>query len=164
MNDDIVRGLGHLTLGTRLRRLGERLQAQTQTLLDAAGVEVPAALCPLLAALDRDGPQTVGRLTQVLGITQPAVTRALDRLEQGGWAGARAGSADRRVRTVGLTAAGRAQIALARRTAWPHLEAAVAQACDGPPGALLERLAALEDALAATPLAARAEEARHASA
>lgn len=164
MHDDIVRDLGHLTLGTRLRRLGERLQAQTQELLDAAGVEVPAALCPLLAALDRGGPQTVGRLTRSLGITQPAVTRALDRLEQGGWAATADDASDRRRRTVALTAAGRAQLALARRGAWPAVERAVAEACAGPAGSLLERLAALEDALELRPLAARATGAGHVAA
>ena len=50
---DIVRELGHLTLGTRLKRLGERLQAQTQVLLAAADIGLPASHCPLLAALDR---------------------------------------------------------------------------------------------------------------
>ena len=43
MITDIVRELGHLTLGTRLKRLGERLQAQTEVLLAQAGIGMPAS-------------------------------------------------------------------------------------------------------------------------
>lgn len=156
MPPDIVRDLGHLTLGTRLKRLGERLQAQTQELLAAAAVDLPAAHCPVLEALDRLGPLNVGELARALGVTQPGVTRLLDRLEADGWVQSRAAAGDRRVRTLALTKAGRNLVARARRVAWPRIEAAVADACAGPSGTLLARLAALEDALAAAPLAARA--------
>lgn len=156
MTPDIVRDLGHLTLGTRLKRLGERLQAQTQALLEASAIDLPAAHCPVLAALDRLGPLSVGELTRALGVTQPGVTRMLDRLEADGWVLSRSEAGDRRVRTLALTDAGQDLIARARRVAWPKIEAAVAEACAGPPGTLLARLAALEDALAAAPLTARA--------
>ena len=56
MTEDVVKELGYLTLGTRLKRLGERLQSQTQVLLEAAGTDVPASHFPILAALDRLGP------------------------------------------------------------------------------------------------------------
>lgn len=157
MTPDIVRDLGHLTLGTRLKRLGERLQAQTQELLAASAIDLPAAFCPVLAALDRLGPSNVGQLTRALGVTQPGVTRLLDRLEADGWVKSQPEAGDRRVRTLALTKAGRDLVARARRVAWPRIEAAVADACAGPPGTLLARLAALEDALAAAPLTARVQ-------
>jgi DNA-binding MarR family transcriptional regulator len=155
MTPDIVRDLGHLTLGTRLKRLGERLQAQTQELLQDAGLDIPAAHCPVLAALDRLGPLTVGQLTRALGMSQPGVTRLLDRIEAAGHVASRSAAGDRRLRTLTLTSAGRDLLARARRQAWPRIEAAVADAAAGPPGTLLARLAALEDALAAAPLANR---------
>ena len=36
MTEDVVKQLGQLALGTRLKRLGERLQSQTQALLEEA--------------------------------------------------------------------------------------------------------------------------------
>ena len=66
MVEDVVRELGHLSLGTRLKRIGETLQAQTQAVLAAHGFEQPAAYFPLLAALDRLGPLSVGELRHEL--------------------------------------------------------------------------------------------------
>jgi hypothetical protein len=51
--EDVVKALGYLSLGTRLKRIGETLQAQTQAVLAAHGFEQPAAHFPLLATLDR---------------------------------------------------------------------------------------------------------------
>ena len=41
MVDDIVEELGHLALGTRLKRLGERLQAETTRFIETSGLPVP---------------------------------------------------------------------------------------------------------------------------
>ena len=75
--EDIIRSLGYLTLGSRLKRIGEQLQADTQRLLDGLEVPVQSSQYPLLAALDRLGPLPVGELAQSLGITQPGVTRSV---------------------------------------------------------------------------------------
>ena len=53
MITDIVRELGHLALGSRLKRLGERLQAQTQVMLAQADISVPASHLPVLAEIGR---------------------------------------------------------------------------------------------------------------
>ena len=34
MVDDVVREMGYLTLGSRLRRIGERFQSEVQSVLD----------------------------------------------------------------------------------------------------------------------------------
>jgi DNA-binding MarR family transcriptional regulator len=154
--EDIVRQLGYLTLGSRLKRIGERLQSQAQPLLDEAGPTVSASYFPLIAALDRLGALTVGELSQALGITQPGVTRILDKLESEGVVRSQASTADRRVRTMVLSAAGRQMVERSKKLAWSQIEAAVADACAGPKRPLLAQLAALEDALAATSLYERA--------
>ena len=169
MVEDVVKELGYLTLGTRLKRLGERLQGQTQILLDAAGLDLPASYFPLLAALDRLGPLSVGELSEAVGITQPGVTRMLEKLQAEDLVRSAQSAEDGRVRRIALTAAGRQVIARAKRLAWPIVEAAVADACSGPSQSLLALLAALEDALEAAPLSSRAErlrpgKKRHASA
>jgi DNA-binding MarR family transcriptional regulator len=160
MVEDVVKELGYLTLGTRLKRLGERLQAQTQVLLEHTAVDLPASHFPVLAAVERLGALSVGELTEAVGISQPGVTRLLDRLEGEGLVRSTQLAADRRVRTIGLTKAGRQLISRAKRTAWPMIEAAVADACAGPAQPLLAVLTALEEALAAAPLNIRAERLR----
>lgn len=166
---DIVRELGLLTLGSRLKRLGERLQAQTQELLSQQPLEAPASHQPLLAALAREGALTVGELVQMLGVSQPGVTRQLGKLQSAGLVQALPSAGDLRLRRMCLSPAGEAYVAQARAAAWPAIEAAVADACDGHGERLLALIDALEDALAEQPLAARTAPAprrskRHASA
>jgi DNA-binding MarR family transcriptional regulator len=160
MIEDVVKELGYLTLGTRLKRLGERLQAQTQVMLEHADVAIPASHFPLLAALERLGPMNVGELTEAVGMSQPGVTRLLHKLEAEALLRSTQEADDRRVRTIALTKSGRQLISRSQRTVWPMIEAAVADACAGPAQPLLSALAALEDALAAVPLSGRAERLR----
>lgn len=155
-----MKELGYLTLGTRLKRLGERLQSQTQVLLEAAGTDVPASHFPILAALDRLGALSVGDLTEAVGVSQPGVTRMLDKLEADGLVLSAQSAGDRRVRTIALSRAGRQLISRSRRVAWPVIEAAVADACTGGARSLLTALAALEEAIAVAPLNVRAERPR----
>ncbi len=160
MAQDVVKELGYLTLGTRLKRLGERLQAQTQVLLESADVDLPASHFPILAALERLGAMNVGELTEAVGMSQPGVTRLLDKLEAEGLVRSTQVAGDRRVRTIALTKSGRQLVSLSQRTIWPVIEAAVADACAGRAQPLLAALAALEEALAAAPLSIRAERLR----
>lgn len=153
--EDVVKALGHLTLGTRLKRLGERLQAQTQAVLADSGIDVPASHLPVLAALDRVGPLNIGELTRALGVSQPAVTRLVGKLHADGWVHVRQDADDLRVRRIELSKAGQALVSRAERLTWPRIEAAVADACRDGTGSLLARLAALEEALASAPLTAR---------
>ncbi len=160
MAEDVVKELGYLTLGTRLKRLGERLQSQTQVLLEAAGTDVPASHFPILAALDRLGALNVGDLTEAVGVSQPGVTRMVDKLAAEGLVRSAQSAGDRRVRTIELSKAGRQLISRSKRVAWPMIEAAVADACADGARSLLVALTALEEALAAAPLHARAVRSR----
>src|SRR5690242_10145738 len=115
---DVTRELGYLTLGTRFRRIGERLQAQTQTILDAHGLTVPAAQFPFLAALDRLGPLAIGELAEAVGVTQPAATRVAAQLAEAELVTITASEEDQRRRTVELSRQGKRLVAAAKRTAW----------------------------------------------
>jgi DNA-binding MarR family transcriptional regulator len=161
--EDVVKNLGYLALGTRLKRLGERLQAQTQVVLAQAELDLPAGHFTVLAALDRLGSLNVGELTEALGVSQPGVTRMLDKLQAEGLVRSVQSEHDRRVRTIELTRPGEQLVSRAKRVVWPKVEAAVADACAGSAAALLPALAALEAALAEIPLSARVGR-KHASA
>lgn len=153
---DVVKALGFLTLGTRFKRIGDTLQAQAQAVLASGGMDMPASHFPLLAALDRLGPLSVGELGQAVGVSQPVVSRSLRSLEAGGLVSSAVASDDRRVRRIQLSRKGRQLVQRAQRELWPAIEAAVAEACAALQGPLLEQLGALEDGLAQTPLLQRA--------
>ncbi len=152
MVEDVVRSFGYLTLGTRLKRIGERLQADTQKIIDGGGGPLQASQYPLLAALDRAGPLTIGELSEALGTSQPGVTRMVAQLVKAGLLRTEQGAEDQRRRIVSLTAEGESLIAAAKREIWPRVTAAVADLCDDLGGPLLEQLAAMEDGLSTLPL------------
>jgi DNA-binding MarR family transcriptional regulator len=153
MEQDFIQAAGHLVLGTRLKRLGDRMQQQTQIVLASHDIHVPAAQLPLLAAVDRLGSASIGTLAQALGVTQPGITRLAGKLEAAGLLETAPTETDRRMRVIRLTQAGQSLVARARAAAWPQIEAAVADLCGANP--VLPMLTALEDGLDAKPLAQR---------
>ena len=157
MVEDVVRALGYLCLGTRLKRIGERLQSDTQKIIDEYDAPVQPALYPLLAALDRLGPLGIGEIAEALGITQPGATRSVSELTKMGLVAAEAPPDDQRRRVITLTETGRAAVHQGKTVIWPRIEAAVAELCRDLPEGLLAQLAAIEDRLAERPLVRRAE-------
>lgn len=155
---DVLRESGTLFLGSRLKRLGERMQAGAARVIVDAGLPIQPTHMPILAALDRR-PMTVGQLVDAVGVSQPGITRGVTQLVELGLVRSDPGD-DQRRRTISLTAAGEAAIARAKMYVWPQVEQAVDVLCGGRTATLLDRIAELEAALAATPLdrlAARAD-------
>lgn len=152
MVEDVVRTFGFLCLGSRMRRIGEKLQADTQRIIDDAGLPVQASQFPLIAAVDRLGPLSIGELAEAVGITQPGATRASALLVKAGLLKMEQGRGDQRRRVLSLTREGRQLVETAKVRVWPRIEAAVADLCGDLSGPLLGQLAAMEDGLAETPL------------
>ena len=152
----VERPLCYLCLGSRFKRLGEQLQAGTQLVLSRLDSRVAAGQYPMLAALDRLGPLTVGEMAQAVGLTQPGVTRSLVQLAEIGVLEINPSPSDGRIRVASLTPAGHDLVARGKASAWAEVEAAVAELCAGLDGPLLEQLSAIEDRLAANPLHKRA--------
>jgi DNA-binding MarR family transcriptional regulator len=160
MVEDVVRTFGFLTLGTRLRRIGERLQGDATRIAEAHGDQTQSGQYTFLGAIDRLGPLTIGELAEAVGITQPGATRTVSQLAKLGLVSIRQSRDDQRQRIVSLTAKGRRQVDFGKREVWPQVEAAVADLCAGLSGPFLDQLAAIEDGLAALPLNLRAPNGR----
>ena len=116
---DVLGARPHLFLGSRLKRLGERMQADVLVLIERAGLPVQPAQYPILAALDSGGPLTVGGLVEATGVSQPGVTRAVTRLVEAGLIENGPASTDRRRRTLQLSTTRTAIIARPRGEVWP---------------------------------------------
>jgi DNA-binding MarR family transcriptional regulator len=143
-----------------MKRIGEHFHADAQRIMDELGVPLQASQYPFLAAIDRLGPLTIGRLAEAVGMTQPGATRSVGQLVKLGMVAVRRPRDDRRRRIIVLTARGRRQVAYARGTVWPRIEAAVADLCAPLTGPLLHQLDAIEDGLAELPLHRRPREGR----
>jgi len=156
MSVDVVAELGETFLGSRLKRLAERMQGGASRFVGSLGMEVQPTHMGLLAALDRS-PMTVGQLVDAVGTSQPGVTRGAGQLIAMGLVESARG-ADQRSRTLRLTDAGEAAMVRIKAEVWPRLELAVKSITDGLSGGFLDQIAAVERALAKKPLELRAAE------
>lgn len=147
---DVLTVEGAVMLGSRLKRLAERLQAGAERIALDSGLPMQPSQMPLLTALYRRGPMTVGDAVKVVGISQPAVTRILSRLIEMDLVETSRDARDQRSKTISLSAKGRDAMELADTVLWPRLRAAVDEVCDAP--ALLSLIEATERALAEQPL------------
>lgn len=90
-------------------------------------VEAGTGLTPerleLLAVLAAEGDMAAGDLTEVLGVTAPAITRMVNGLEQDGLVRKSTGQLDRRVVNLHLTAAGRRVMERGRANRVRHMAA-----------------------------------------
>lgn len=147
---DVLADEGGVMLGSRLKRLSERLQAGAELIARDCGLPTQPAQMPLLAALWRHGPMSVGEAAERAGVSQPAMTRVAAQLAELGLVDGDPAENDRRVRRLALTGKGREVMATAETALWPRIRAAVAETCDV--DALLDHVATLEAALAERPL------------
>lgn len=157
-SDDALRALGLTALGSRFKRLGERLQAEAQEILSRVEPAVASGQHPMLWAIERHGPLTIGELAERLGVTQPGVTRALGQLAEAGLIEVVTPADDARRRLVSLTPAGTRFVETARREAWPAVEQAVADLCAGFADELLANLGKMEAGLEHKSLSARVKD------
>lgn len=152
---DVLADFGPVFLSSRLKRLAERMQSDAAIVLRSAGLPIQPGQFPLLAALDRYGPLTIGEAVEALGVSQPAVTRTVNALVALDLVAITRAHKDQRQKTITLTGSGTALTERARHAIWPHVGAAAADLCDGLSGPLLEQIDALERRLAERPLDVR---------
>jgi ribosomal protein S18 acetylase RimI-like enzyme len=146
---DVLADEAGVMLGSRLKRLAERLQAGAELMARDCGLPTQPAHMPLLTALRRHGPMSVGEAAEATGFSQPAITRIARQLDSMGLIANSVGD-DRRVRRLQLTKSGEDTMELAATSLWPRIRAAVAEACDV--DSLLSHVTGLEVALAERPL------------
>ena len=110
---DVVAQMGPAFLGTRLKRLGERMQAGAALVTASAGLALQPGQMAVLAAL-RTGRMSVGQLSEACGTSQPGVTRTLGQLRDLAMID-EVECADQRSRVVALSPKGEAALAVLTR-------------------------------------------------
>jgi DNA-binding MarR family transcriptional regulator/RimJ/RimL family protein N-acetyltransferase len=155
MTTDVLAELGSMFLGSRLKRLADRLQTDAAATLQARDMPVQPAQLLLLATLRRMGPLTVGGLADHLRISQPTITRTVTALIDSGLVAASRSDHDQRQKTLNLSDEGLALMRRAERELWPRIEGAVAELCADLSAPLLEEIAKLEAKLDERSLAQR---------
>ena len=152
MVGDVLKEQGFLFLGSRLKRLAERMQADVAVVAERAGLQIQPSQYALLATLDRYGSLTIGELTQATELSQPSVTRSVSRLVELNLVEVTKVRRDQRLKTISLSALGREALERSKRLVWPQVEAAAMDLCQGLDGPLLDQIAAIEARLLELPL------------
>lgn len=153
---DLIATLGYLCLGSRLKRLGERMQAGVTYHLAALGLDVQPAQLPLLWALrEHGGAMTIGALGERLGISQPGVSRAIAALEAQGLVMPGNAGKDRRQRQIAISPLGEALMRRLSSGLFPAVEQAVETLCLAAGPDLLAQIDRIEAGLVTAPLEAR---------
>jgi DNA-binding MarR family transcriptional regulator len=126
----------------------ERILGLFRSLSPAQGLSVTAAAT--LASIERLGPQRLTLLAAREGVTQPAMTQLISRLEESGLARRQPSPEDGRVVLVAITDLGRATLEDRRTSRRERLASIIAQLSPEHRAALAIALPAL-DALASVP-------------
>lgn len=157
MDVDLLAGLGVGFLGSRLKRLAERMQADAAEVARSLDLPVQPAQMSLLMAIRLYEPISVGELAERLQLAQPTVTRALASLEREGYVEARHAAGDKRTKRLAFTARGRALMGLIQTELLPRIEPAAAELVAGLSGDFMLGLSKVEARLTEQSLLARAD-------
>lgn len=151
-----IRNRQHLFLGSRLKRLAERMQTDVLLVAQQAGIPIQPGQYPLLVILEQHGATPIGALARAMQMSQPAITKSAGKLEEAGLVTIGRGDTDRRQSTVALSPAGREALDRSKRDVWPSVEAAVKEVTEDLSGSFLDQIAMIEARMEARSLNARA--------
>ena len=144
MTRDVLAEMGHLALGSRLKRLAERMQADATRVFAERGLPIQGTHFPLLAALATYGPLSVGEAVEAVGISQPAVTRIHNALQKLGLTTVAPVEGDNRQKQIRLTPEGEAMLEDLKRDLWPHVRTAARKLSEGSDADFLTQIAHVE--------------------
>jgi DNA-binding MarR family transcriptional regulator len=93
-----------------IRKILRRTSEHSRQLLQAAGLTVPQLLCLKAIGNSKEEEATLVFISRAVGLSNPTVSRILDRLENAGYIRRERGSSDRRKMYLQVTPAGRKRL------------------------------------------------------
>ena len=143
---DLIRDLAELALGSRLRRLSDRLLQDVSTIYDEQGKGLRARWFPVLFALSREAPQAVTDLARSLGLTHTAIHQIVVQMADQGLVITERDPADERRRLQSLSPHGKAA-AKQLQPLWDEIASATEELLESAGLPLIPALAAVEEQL-----------------
>lgn len=155
---DFFDTLGELALGSRLKRLGDRMVASAAEVYTGEGYAFEPRWFPLLAYLRAFDTTTIGEAARAIGISQPAVSQFTRQLGEAGLVRLEPDPKDRRRKTLSLTGTGR-QALRDMQPMWDAVDQIARELCAETGVDFLRVVQRFEAALERKPLAVRVHEA-----
>ncbi|GGB84074.1 hypothetical protein GCM10011352_07400 [Marinobacterium zhoushanense] len=98
-----MQSFGSLSLGSRLRRLSDRLVADVVDIYQAQGVELNPTFFPLFNLLYRQGAMSVTEAAELLGVTHPAISKIARKMLAEQWLSKTTDPSDERRQLLALS-------------------------------------------------------------
>ena len=144
---DLLRELGPLALGSRLKRLSDRLMQDGIKIYRHCDLDFEPKWFPVFYFLAEKGPSAVTDIARGIGITHPSVNQIAKEMMSRGYVAAYKDPKDKRRRVLALTAAAKSQRQRLSQT-WQLIDAALLDLIDDTGLDLLAHIETLERALA----------------
>ncbi|TRY33182.1 bifunctional helix-turn-helix transcriptional regulator/GNAT family N-acetyltransferase [Aliiglaciecola sp. M165] len=110
MHEDFLDELGELALGSRLKRVSEKMLADAAKVYEHFGMAIQPKWFTLLALLDKKHTVSVVEASEYLGLSQPALSQFCRQLSAKELINVAADKSDSRKKVIQLSAKGRVQV------------------------------------------------------
>ncbi len=140
---DVIRQLGPLALGSRLKRLSDRLMQDGIKIYKHAGLDFEPKWFPVYYYLAEIGPSSVMDIARGIGITHPSVNQIAKEMISKGYVAAYKDPKDKRKRVLALSSLGKSQKPSLIKV-WQRIDHAIVALLDESGGGLLEKMERLE--------------------
>lgn len=144
---DLLRELGPLALGSRLKRLSDRLMQDGIKVYRHCDLDFEPKWVPVFYFLAEKGPSAVTDIARGIGITHPSVNQIAKEMISRGYVAAYKDPKDKRRRVLALTSAAKTQRQRLSQT-WHLIDAALLELIEDTGVDLLAHIETLERALA----------------
>jgi DNA-binding MarR family transcriptional regulator len=144
--EDFIRDLGELALGSRMKRLLERLNGDISRFYGLLGIDFKASWFSVLYLLGTQSPMSITGIAGRIGFTHPAVNKIVAQMSKAGLVVSSRYDMDKRKRLVDLTSKGK-DIYRQLTPVWNIARGAVADLLSESGGGLLESIDKVEQSL-----------------
>ncbi len=103
MSNDKMQGFGNLSLGSRLKRLSDRMMQDVTAIYQAHGIPLNPSFFPLFNLLLQQGAMSVTEAAEHLGVSHPAVSKIAKKMMEEGWLNKQPDPRDERRQQLFLT-------------------------------------------------------------
>jgi DNA-binding MarR family transcriptional regulator len=100
---DLISDLGALALGSRLKRLSDRMMKSVSEIYRNSGVDFESKWFPLFYLLSKEGEKGIMEIAEILKISHPGVIQLAKEMEKAGWIVSEKSGKDARKRHLKLT-------------------------------------------------------------
>jgi DNA-binding MarR family transcriptional regulator len=100
---DIISDLGVLAIGSRLKRLSERMLKSVSEIYEQSGIDFESKWFPMFYLLSQEGEKGIMEIAEILHISHPAVIQIAKEMEKTGWIVSVKSEEDARKRLLKLT-------------------------------------------------------------